>query len=134
MKHLKYFTLNICIFSLFSIYSSGQINQLNHKKYWYYRKRLVNEFLVSGEENIFFEKKPKQPKPPGAEEDDRRYLAGCGLSIPARDIVDRDGGKKQLNFAESPVSLGYYIAVLATELRLLYNYGQPYENTKTKYY
>jgi len=130
MKKIK-IILNIVFLFIYDI-SYAQINQLNHEKYWFYRKRLVNEFLVSGEDRTDLQKDKLEK--PSSGQDNRKYLAGCGLSIPARDIVDRDGGKKQLNFAESPVSLGYYIGVLATELRLLYDYGQPYENTKRELY
>lgn len=86
--------------------SFAQNEQLNLQKYWHYRYRLVNYYLVVGE--------------------------GPGMSLPA-DIRHRYNGGS-LRWGEGTVYLGYYIGVLATEYRLLKDAGQNTDQTLTELY
>jgi hypothetical protein len=81
----------------------------NHKKYWYYKSRLNNDFikigLDSGESIPFNERVPKDQPP--------------HLQI----IPD-------LNAGDGGVRLGIYLSVLATEYKLLKNNGQDLSKIK----
>lgn len=81
----------------------------NLDKYWHYRYRLVNYFMVVGD--------------------------GPGMSIPAdiRNAFDGNGSG-QLRWGEGPTYLGYYLGVLATEYRLLRDNGQSTDRTLTELY
>ncbi len=88
-----------------------------HYKYWYYRYRLTEEFVITG----------MAPA----------YCEASGLSIPAACAKHYHKTDPQLSmyWLENSVQvLGYYIGVLATELKLLYFYGQPYANTQQELY
>ena len=70
----KKLSLLLIIFcNLLSIYSQS-ISQLYHDKYWQYRKRPVNEFLVSGEETVSLQK----ASDPVQDGNSRRYFGGIG--------------------------------------------------------
>lgn len=84
-------------------------NGLN--KYWYYRYRLVDKFLIRGEES---------PLNCGA----------GGYSIPATAIEAGD----DVNWGDGTVRLGWYIGTLATEYKLLSLNNQPTEATKRELY
>jgi hypothetical protein len=86
----------LCIMSL-SI-SFGQTDFLNHRKYWYYKSRLNNDFLRVGLDS--------------------------GESIPFTTRgTDNFSGFSDLNpklsVGDATSNLGYYIALLATEYYLL---------------
>ena len=112
MKNL----LLIILFLLISIaesIASDKITEKEHFKYWYYRNRLINQFVVIGE----------------AEE----FCVPSGLSIPAKSANQWNIGDSSLclEWNANPVQgLGWYIGVLATELKLLYLYNQPYQVTQ----
>ncbi|MBN1950795.1 MAG: hypothetical protein JW801_06300 [Bacteroidales bacterium] len=88
----------------------------DHYKYWYYRQRLMDEFIIVGE----------------AEE----LGVPSGLSIPAIKAY-RIGDNPYLNLSwiDNPVqNLGRYIGVLSTELALLARNGEPYDQTQWELY
>ncbi len=80
----------------------GQSPELNAEKYWLYRDRLLNEFMVSSEGN--------EP----------------GTNIPAS---IRHRGRGQMRWGDATVNLSNYMAVLATEYSLLKRQGLPVYNT-----
>ena len=86
-----------------------------HSKYWYYRQRLVTEFLAAGEESPITCDWPS------------------GYSIPAHQLKRAENGEI-IQFGEGPLNLGWYIAVLATEYRLLSIHGQSTTNTLQELY
>jgi hypothetical protein len=93
---------------IFSVY--GQDAQTDLNKYWHYRYRLVHYFETVG---------MKQ-----------------GQSLPA---MDRNGDANgadvnNLSWDDGPVTLGYYIGVLATEYYLLKNNGQDLNETTMELY
>lgn len=111
MKHCT-----IVLLALLSASSFAQtIGSNEHSKYWYYRQQLLSEFVVTGEENPITCDQPS------------------GLSIPANLININEGGERA-NMGESPLVMGWYIAVLATEYKLLRQYGQPTERTLQELY
>jgi len=73
----------------------------NLEKYWFYRYRLVNDFMLIGD--------------------------GPGMSIPAQARVtnldnrlsDGDSERNTLFWSDATIDLGHYISVLATEWRQL---------------
>ena len=94
----------IIVLLLFAFVSPvfAQTEELNLQKYWYYRYRLKQYFMVDGD--------------------------GPGMSIPAKGR-NRDGGF--LNWQENPIiDLGHYIGVLATEHALLVAEEQETEETE----
>lgn len=88
-----------------------QTDQLNLQKYWHYRYRLLNYFMVVGE--------------------------GAGKSIPA-DIRNWNGTSSNtsqtLRWGEEPVYLGYYLGVLATEYKMLSMSALNTDQTLTELY
>lgn len=108
MKTKIIITGTVIISACTSIFLNAQSNQTNLDKYWHYRYRLVNYFMVVGD--------------------------GQGESLPAD--VRNLWGNGLLNWGETPRYLGWYIGVLATEYRLLANNGQwqALEQTKKELY
>ncbi|MBI3510555.1 MAG: T9SS type A sorting domain-containing protein [Bacteroidetes bacterium] len=102
MKKISLFFLFISL----SIFVNAQNDQTNLDKYWHYRYRLVNDFMVVGD--------------------------GPGMSLPA--CIRNKGGTQNLYWGETPVYLGYYLGVLATEYRLLKDNGQNTDRTLTELY
>jgi hypothetical protein len=84
----------------------SQNTEYNRSKYWHYRERLVDDFMVVG--------------------------PAAGQSIPAgvRNLWDGSG----LHFGDSPVYLGYYIGVLSTEYSLLHISQQKTDRSLTELY
>ncbi len=80
----------------------------NLQKYWYYRERLVNDFLKIGD--------------------------GPGESIPAS--MRSFGGKNSntLEWGDATIDLGWYIGVLATEYKLLSDRALDVTQTKKELY
>src|ERR1700741_5409290 len=84
--------------------SSAQNDQLNHQKYWYYRWRLRNDFMIVGD------------------------CEGC--SLPARERFGVSWDSKIKWGEDGTIALGEYIGMLATEYHLLKHYGQSTEQTR----
>jgi hypothetical protein len=104
-----------------NVYSQTPSENLN--KYWNYRNRLKTKFLVS---------KNQWSMDAGR---------NGGINIPANaynptdiesPLVETSGTAKSVKWGDATCSLGYYIAVLATEYRLLNNYGQDVIPTLTE--
>lgn len=77
----------------------------DHQKYWYYRARLVNDFVKVGD--------------------------GQGHSLPA----SLRGAGGMLRYGDTTIDLGWYIGVLATEYRLVVdNGGDPSQTLRELYY
>ncbi len=106
---------NIFCFLLLSIsISSYAQNEFdNMHKYWYYRFRMKNDFMLLGK--------------------------GQGMSIPAaqRDVRGQNfpySEEHQLDWGDATTDLGWYIGVLATEYRLLRDNSQPTDTTLMELY
>ncbi len=95
----------ICYWLLFMQSVSAQTPVLNEEKYWLYRERLLEEFMVSSSGNE------------------------AGTSIPAS---IRHMGRGQMRWGDATINLSNYMAVLATEYRLLNDHGRPVESTLQK--
>ncbi len=97
--------LLIAILILSIQFAFGQVtfseSQENLQKYWYYRFRLRNDFLIAG--------------------------LGQGHSLPMSERAQ----KKQASglWGDTQTQLGYYIGVLATEYKILRDNGQPTAKT-----
>ncbi|MCG8386183.1 MAG: T9SS type A sorting domain-containing protein [Cytophagales bacterium] len=91
-----------------------QITADEHSKYWFYRQRLLTEFMVPG------------------------TMASCGTEaggyhIPAQQTFTPNDHK--IIFSDETRSIGYYIGVMATEYRLLKDAGwDTHETEKELYY
>lgn len=96
----------IGFFLFFSANLLAQSDELNLQKYWHYRYRLTNYYLVVGE--------------------------GQGMSLPADSRNYYFGNL--MRWGEGTVYLGYYTGVLATEYRLLKDNGQSTDQTCTELY
>ncbi len=114
------FCLILCTVPQF-LYS--QVNSTDHFKYWHYRQKLISDFLVMGVEDPII--------PTFSKDEVNRKYGGCGLSLPAGNRYDTDG---HYNWGDATSSLGFYIGVLATELRLLYDNGQDWSSTQYELY
>ena len=122
---MRYLYISLMFLFLSSI-SVSQNTVQNLKKYWYYKKRLHRKFMVvsAGNEsgtNIPAHRRGYVPANwksvytgPCRNEDEQIVTT---TSIPVLDWGDNNG------------ELQHYIAVLATEYRLLKDYGQNYEQT-----
>jgi hypothetical protein len=104
------FIITLCLLAIHSL--SQQPTDPLQAKYWYYRYRLTNDFMVKGSNN------------------DCRTASG--YSIPASQIavtnIDRETKEKSytnIQWGDATSSLGFYMGVLATEFRLLANNHQP---------
>ncbi|MBI3500620.1 MAG: T9SS type A sorting domain-containing protein [Bacteroidetes bacterium] len=84
-----------CIF-LSDVFLYAQGNQMNLQKYWHYRYRLKNYFMVMGD--------------------------GSGESLPA--TIRNIYGISSMQWSETPRYMGWYLGVLATEYKLLADNGQ----------
>ena len=91
----------------FNFLGAQTTNETNLAKYWHYRYRLVNYFMVIGSDH-------GESLPAGI----RNWCGpnGCGY----------------LHWGDEPVYLGYYIGVLATEYELLHRNNQPTDQTLTE--
>jgi hypothetical protein len=86
----------------------AQNEETNLQKYWHYRHRLVNYYMVVGQ--------------------------GNGKSLPA-DIRNHYAfSSNVIRWGEAPAYQGYYLGVLASEFRLLKDYGQNTDQTLTELY
>ncbi len=105
-KHLLIIT-----FIIFYTNSEAQNIQHNLEKYWHYRQRLKDEFIVVSSNN------------------------SKGTNLPAMTrggSIDQNTGQfseASLSFTDGNGGIQYYIGMLATEYRLLKDYGQDYSET-----
>ena len=89
---------------------------LNQQKYWYMRQRLTEKFIKVG---------------PGHGES----LPAANYEIFSEDLNTTSDINKKLVFgSETTGRLGYYIGVLATEIKLLYDRGEDYSKTAMELY
>ncbi len=108
---------------------SQSITCLDHAKYWHLRQKLISDLLVIGNENI-----------PCTDYDiNPGYYGGCGLSMPTERYNTSSSffagnGKNHIGWGDGTSNLGWYIAVLATELKLLYNNNQNWKPTQYELY
>jgi len=91
MKTNSLFILLLIVFQCSNVFSQTQ-EDVNLQKYWYYRWRLVNDFVKVGD--------------------------GVGHSIP---IQSRQGynGIPDIEVADATIYHGFYLGILATEFKLL---------------
>lgn len=92
----------------------AQNDLLNHKKYWYYRHRLLNDFMVKGD------------------------CQGCSEIINEREQKDVSDpspiDQKRAKWGDQLFNLGEYISVLATEFKMLQDNNQPTDTTIQELY
>lgn len=93
--------------------SRAQITVDEYNKYWFYRQRLLSEFMVPG------------------------TMASCGTEaggyhIPAQQTFNENDHR--IIFSDETRSIGYYIGVIATEYRLLKNAGWDTRETEKELY
>ena len=100
MKKFIFFLIVININTAFC-----QSPQQNLEKYWYYRERLRENFIVISQ-NI---------------EDE-------GVNIPAGDIYDEED-KEYVSWSDGNSIMSHYLSLLSTELWLLKNNGQDYSTS-----
>ncbi len=94
---LLYISLTI----LFPGFLVGQTPEENAWKYWYYRWRLINDFLLIGD------------------------CHGCSIPASIRLTIPYKGHQWCLDWGDSAVRLGWYISALAGEYRILHDNGEP---------
>lgn len=115
----------VIVFCAWFIVLKSQDDLTNHKKYWYYKTRLNNDFI-----------KINNSAPSGINNADS---PDHGESIPMNERVWEDNSgvysnsylSKIMKAGDAGTRLGIYISVLATEYRLLKNNGQ--DVTKIKH-
>lgn len=100
MKHIKTLLLLLVVTNM-----HAQTPLLNLQKYWHYRQRLNDKFMIVSSGNEI------------------------GTNIPASIRKGVGIFTNALEFGDATVELSYYMAVLATEYRLLKDYNQPYTKT-----
>ncbi len=98
---------------------------LDQAKYWHYRQKLISDMLVMGYNGSI----------PATFTPSTGNFGGCGLSIPCYwryDQKDATTGipTNHINWGDGTSQLGWYIAVLATELKLLYDNNQNWAPTQ----
>jgi hypothetical protein len=99
----------------YGISQSSDIEYAKHwqSKYWYYRYRLITDFMVRGSTT--------------------ECATAVGYSIPAEKIGDPTTNKN-IKWGDATSYLGHYIAVLATEYSLLKKYNQSVDKTLEELY
>ncbi len=114
----------IFIFTLLSTSLLAQNEAMNLSKYWQYRARLVDDFMVVGEGQ-------GKSIPAGG----RDPVANCQQDWwMKRDECPEPKGTGKLQWGDGTIHLGYYITVLATELKLLSDARQDTEQTAKELY
>lgn len=91
----------ILLFCFIALELIGQNDELNHRKYWYYKSRLLNDFMKVGinqGDNIIFNER------------------GLGRNNGSQNF---SSNIDTLKSGDGTTLLGYYLAVLATEYALL---------------
>jgi len=99
----------LTIFLLSIEFGMAQPSEIDHQRYWYYRHRLITDFMVPGLVDPF------------------QYGVATGYSLPATAIGEQPN--QDIRWGDATCDLGDYIAVLATEYRLLKNNGQAVDKT-----
>jgi hypothetical protein len=108
MKNIRLYTLFVLFFTS-SFVSLGQDIQHNLEKYWYYRQRLKDKFMVVSANNE------------------------QGTNIPMARIENILYNKRTwIYWGDGNGETQYYLGVLATEYRLLKDYGQDYTETRNE--
>jgi hypothetical protein len=96
-------------FLLFGITMQAQNDELNLRKYWFYRYRMMSDFVVKGD------------------------CQGCSEIINEREHKYRTfpvaTPTEIAKWGDQSFNLGEYIAILATEFKLEYDRGQPTDTT-----
>lgn len=93
----------------------------NLNRYWYYKERLKDFIWMS----------PNADHSPGnwsAQRSGGLFIHN-GSYMPAKRNYIGPPPQKIVQWTDGPEALGYYILLLATEYRLLKDYGQPYTST-----
>lgn len=88
----------------------SQNDAVNHRKYWYFKSRLLNDFMKVGikqGDNIII--------------NERGFLSGS--------FDKANGGYNQIKIGDAISGLGYWLAVLATEYELLKQSNQSTDST-----
>jgi len=101
-KIIVSFFAAILVLLLISIKTPAQTPELNFEKYRIYRERLLDDFMVSGSGNEL------------------------GTNIPAS---IRNKYNRQMRWGDATINLSNYMAVLATEYKLLKQSGKPVDET-----
>ena len=117
--------LALCKIQVF-VFCQMPITNTDHQKYWHYRQKLISDMLVIGCENsinctLITDKT-------------NRKFGGLGLSIPCNRYDVADNGTNHYNWGDATADLGWYIGILATELKLLYINSQNYNSTQYELY
>ncbi len=108
MKQLILLIITLFIISTNVI--NAQSPQQNLEKYWHYRERLREKFIVISQ---------------NVEEE--------GVNIPAGDIYYAEN-KKHVSWSDGNSIMSHYLSLLSTELYLLKNNGQDYSVTLKELY
>jgi hypothetical protein len=111
---MKTYGLFLLVLISFNLYAQDAYQ--NESKYWFYRYRLLTEFLVNGEDAC--------GKGSG-------YSIPCGSAYSSVSAANGNSATDEnllnfdtcLNFGDGSSFLGYYMAVLATEHKLMQNKG-----------
>lgn len=95
--------------------------QIYNHRYWYYRYRLINDFMVLGTNNS------------SAYSFDNTKNTGFCLPMEQRNQGGRNFGTTdpKIYFGDEPQELGWYMAVLATEIHNIENYATLYTATQS---
>ncbi len=112
----KIFILFIVLCIPFLVNAQG--TSTNHSKYWFYRYRMVNEFMVKGVEPC--------GEASGLSIPSAGAYRGAPLDNAGADSITRrlgDVPETGLHYGDGSSFLGYYIGVLATEHKLLIDHG-----------
>lgn len=88
----------ILLLVIFKFFSQNDI--VNHRKYWYFKSRLINDFMKVG-----------------INQGDNIFINQRGFYSTSFDKVQ--GGKNQIKVGDAISGLGYWLAVLSTEYELL---------------
>ncbi|MFY8165785.1 MAG: hypothetical protein ACOVJ8_04265, partial [Sediminibacterium sp.] len=124
--------LMILFFTSFNGYSQSiSTSYQNHAKYWYYRTRLRNDFLLVG---------PNQGMSIPMQQRGYKYYPSTTVNLSSNanytfnnNSLDPDG--EMPHWGDAMGDLGYYIGVLATEYELLHMNSQNTDSTiKELYY
>jgi len=102
------------------------ITAQEHIKYWYFRQNLITNFLVIGDEDPYACDVVIDPE--------NKKFGGCGFGIPAHGRYSNQSGYKDYNYSEGAAEMGWYIGVLATELKLLNDHGESWQRTQYELY
>ncbi|MBL7912399.1 MAG: T9SS type A sorting domain-containing protein [Bacteroidia bacterium] len=126
---MKSIDLKIKILSLLFIHLSvlvySQSDLDNHKKYWFYKSRLNNDFIKIGHTptNSLFDVGHGESMPFNERNWDETTVGVINASDPQKN-------QRVLRHGDETARLGIYLAVLATEYKLLKNNGQDLTTVK----